>query len=137
MNIIKTVSVKRILTEKQKRQYLDEFHEEISTMHRELEQLKFQLHKELKASTYNRQTKQALKHKYMDKIKQREEGLENIKFKVNQLEKLPIGIEIHDGTVQVICKVTVGEAWDEKFQGGEIVIKDGIVHEIREGRSDG
>lgn len=134
MDIIKTVSVKQILTEKQKQIYLDDFNKDLHEMHVELEQLKFQLHKQLKTSQYNRETKHALKHKYMQEIKQREERLESLRFKVQQLEKLPVGAELQEGTVQVLCSVKVGDSWDDVTKGGEIIIKDGIIHEIREGR---
>lgn len=134
MDIIKTVSVKQILTEKQKQIYLDDFNKDLHEMHVELEQLKFQLHKQLKTSQYNRETKHALKHKYMQEIKQREERLESLRFKVQQLEKLSVGAELQEGTVQVLCSVKVGDSWDDVTKGGEIIIKDGIIHEIREGR---
>lgn len=134
MDIIKTVSVKQILTEKQKQIYLDDFNKDLHEMHVELEQLKFQLHKQLKTSQYNREAKHALKHKYMQEIKQREERLESLRFKVQQLEKLPVGAELQEGTVQVLCSVKVGDSWDDVTKGGEIIIKDGIIHEIREGR---
>lgn len=135
MDIIKTVAVKQILTDKQKRVYLNDFNKELHEMQIELEQLKFQLHKQLKTSQYNRETKHSLKHKYMQKIKQKEERLDGLRFKVEQLEKLPLGIEVQEGTVQVLCSVKVGDTWDDPAKGGEIIIKDGLIHEIREGRS--
>ncbi|MFV8827125.1 YlqD family protein [Alkalihalobacterium sp. APHAB7] len=132
MKVIKSVAIKQVLTEKRKDQLLNELHFEKEQAVKELEQLKFQLHKKIKQHTSHEQN-HTLRSNFQKEIKQREEKLRGIDFKVHQLNKLEIGTELRDGTVESICEVKIGDNWDDIFSEAEIIIKDGIVHEIRKG----
>ncbi|OLO40869.1 hypothetical protein BTR23_05190 [Alkalihalophilus pseudofirmus] len=132
MKIIKTVAIKQVLTENRKGQLLNELHIEKEQVVKELEQLKFQLHKKIKQHTSHEQN-HSLRSSFQKEINQREEKLRGIDFKCHQLHKLEIGTELRDGQIQSICELKIGDNWDDISSEAEIIIKDGIVHDIRKG----
>lgn len=52
--------------------------------------------------------------------------------KAREIERLPLGSEVVQGTVQAVAQVAVGDDWDSLF-ATEILIEDGRVVEIRRG----
>ncbi len=131
MKIVRTAVVKHVMTEAKKAQIILEFQGEMDRCRRELEQLEFQLHKATKDMT-NRHEQQKIRQKYRQEIRQREERLETISFKVQQLHKLELGSEIRDGTTDIVLDLNIGDRWYDQENQLEIIIKDGRVHEIRE-----
>lgn len=125
MEIIQTVIVKQILTEKSKQLLMDYFTNERSQLIKECEQLQFE------------QKKQDLKRKgpslnndsFMKEIKLREEKMKLLEFRMEQLHILPLGSEIKQSEVQAITEVEVGDQWDSHEK--TIIVKDGRVIEIR------
>lgn len=70
---------------------------------------------------------------YFDReINSRKEQIELIEFQLEQLEILPPGSEIKERDMQAIIDVQVGDSWEDILSGATIVIKDGIIAEIRE-----
>ncbi|MBU8907037.1 YlqD family protein [Desertibacillus haloalkaliphilus] len=136
MNVIKPVVIKQILTETRKQRLLDQLAEEYKQAEREIEQLTFQLHKKLKNDTTSIHKQREVKESFQYEIHKRKEKLKAIEFKREQLNRLQIGIEINDGSIDSMIEVNVGDRWDDVVSGQEIIIKDGIVHEIRKGRSN-
>jgi len=63
----------------------------------------------------------------------RKEKLELLEFQIRQVENLPEGSEIDYATVESSVQIKVGDAWDEIMAGTEIILKDGLIHEIRQG----
>ncbi len=63
----------------------------------------------------------------------RKEKLEILQFQVKQVENLPLGSEILYTTVESSVQLSIGDIWQEVVGGTEIVLKDGVVHEIRQG----
>jgi len=136
MEIIKTVTIKQILTDNRKNFLLQELYNEEQQFLKEIDQLKFQLQKKLKKYQGNNDHIRTIRQSFTNEINQREEKLRSVEFKMHQLNKLEVGTEIKDGSVQSICKVEVGDDWKEILLESEIIIKDGIVHEIRKGMKD-
>lgn len=135
MKLIRTVIIKHIVTEEKKATLITEFETEIMQCERELEQLVFQLHKATK-DIPNKHEQLTLRARYKEEIKKREERLQTISFKVQQLNKLELGSEIGAGTAESIVDIEVGDTWPDLDQRTEVIIKNGIVHEIRESRSE-
>ncbi|WP_096199337.1 YlqD family protein [Bacillus sp. FJAT-45350] len=133
MDIIRTVTVKQILTEKRKQYLMNELSNEEVQVSKELEQLKFQLHKKLKKFQSDHEYSQTIRQSFNSEIKQRQEKLRAVEFKKHQLNKLEIGTELKDGSVQSICSIQVGDNWDDVLRDTEVIIRDGIVDEIRKG----
>ncbi|PTL39647.1 YlqD family protein [Alkalicoccus saliphilus] len=132
MEIIKKVVVKQILTEASKTKLQEQFLSRQYKLNNELKQLEFVLHKKLKENTDPNYQK-SLKESFNKEVAKRKERLRQIELKQGQLEELDFGAEIREGTIQMIEQVEEGDNWDEVMKGTEIVIKDGIVHELRHG----
>ena len=64
----------------------------------------------------------------MNKRQEKEKLLE---FQIEQLHMLPLGSELKEKEVQALVDVQVGDIWDEGFGDSTIIIRDGIIDEIR------
>ncbi|BAB06200.1 YlqD family protein [Halalkalibacterium halodurans] len=134
MKILRTVQVKEVLTEKKKQELLEGFRAEEVQIENELKQLSFQLRKALRQYQGNLERERQLKETYRQEMNQREERLKTVAFKRHQMEKLPLGSELKAGTVESICEVQEGDRWEQLMTEPEIIVKDGVIHEVREGR---
>lgn len=135
MKIIKKVVVKQVLTENRKQWMLDEFLRQKKQVLKEIKQLEFQLHKKLKTSKNNFEYQNALKSSFNKEIKERNDKAKIIDFQIDQLNELQIGTEIKDQTIETLSDLEIGDDWNRVLNNPEIIIKDGIVAEIREGGS--
>jgi hypothetical protein len=128
LRILQTVVVKQVLTEKSKRELLEIYQKKVTHLQRECESLKFEQKKFEKSN----KVKQIQVQKHFDnEIKQRVEKLEVLAFQIEQLNLLPLGSEIKEKEIQAIVDVRIGDNWENLSKAAEIVIKDGIVNEIR------
>ncbi|MEH7110471.1 YlqD family protein, partial [Bacillus sp. JJ1764] len=64
-------------------------------------------------------------------IQNRKEKIKLIDFQIEQLHILPIGSELKEKEVQAIVEVKVGDSWDATNLRPTIIVKDGIIEEIR------
>ncbi len=133
MKIIKKVVVKQILTENRKLVLMNDFLSQKKQLEKEIKQLEFQLHKKLKASKNNFEYQNALKSSFHKEIKQRNDKVKMIDFQIVQLDELQIGTEMKEQSIDTLLEVNEGDDWNALMRGTEIIIKDGIVFEIREG----
>lgn len=133
MQIIKKVVVKQILTENSKTKLKQQFLSKQYQLDKEIKQLEFVLHKKLRENRNNVNYQNSLKEGFRKEVAKRKERLRLLELKLAQLDELPLGSEINEGTVQMIETVKEGDDWEQILKGTEIVIKDGIVHEIRQG----
>lgn len=115
---------------------LDNFLEQQKQVLREIKQLEFQLHKKLKASKNNFEYQNALKSSFNKEIKERNDKAKMIDFQINQLNELQIGTEIKEQTIETLYDLNVGDDWNMVLNNPIIIIKDGVVAEIREGGSN-
>jgi len=135
MEIIKKVVVKQILTEKSRTKLKEQFLSRQYQISKELKQLEFVLHKKMKENkSANYQT--SLKESFNKEVAKRKERLRQFELKLGQLDELDLGAELREGTVQMIEQVEEGDNWEEIMKGTEIVIKDGLVYELRQGGMD-
>lgn len=134
MKIIKNVVVKQILTKSRKQELMEQLIFEKQQLQKELEQLKFQYHKNMKNNFHKDRTSSLTRASFQREMNKREEKLAAIDFKMHQLNKLQLGTELKDGTIQAIEEINVGDDWNQIKEPTEIIIKDGKIHEIRKGR---
>lgn len=137
MKIRRPVYIKVILTESSKQDLENEYAEKLNQHKIELEQLRFQGKKLLhdagkKGADYVR----TVHEKLHQEEKRKQESIEQTLFQIEQLELLPIGTEILHSTIEGEVDIHIGDSWDQVMNHTEIIIKDGIVHEIREGREN-
>ncbi|TKD71681.1 hypothetical protein FBF83_02445 [Pseudalkalibacillus hwajinpoensis] len=127
LKIIVTYEVKQILTEESRASYLDKWRKEYSSLQQEREHLQF----EMKRLQKKRPSDQKWIEEQFDKeLRSRSERMSFLKFKMDQLDQLSVGSEIHDGEIQSVQELQVGDEWHGREQKGKIVVKDGIVQSI-------
>lgn len=129
MKLLQTVVVKQLLTDKSKAELFEKYHSRKLQLQKECDQLKFELKKHEKTKKF--QPTQLIKH-FEKEIHNRQEKIKLADFQIDQLHILPLGSEIKEREVQALVEVNEGDCWEEFLASKTIIIKDGIVAEIRE-----
>ncbi|WP_018932697.1 YlqD family protein [Gracilibacillus lacisalsi] len=127
MKIIKKVAVKKIVTDQSKEQLREEYQFKIFQLEQECEQLKFE-QKKLEQRSANKKADIAAKFK--KELSNRKDHINWYKYKLEQLEILPIGSEINDGEVEAVIDIEEGMNWDDLTEQKSIIIKDGMIKKI-------
>lgn len=128
MKILQNVMVTQVLTESSKNELLDKYKSKRLQLQKESEQLRFELKKLEKTRNMQPST---LKSHFEKEINHRQEKIKLLEFQMEQLEILPVGSELKEREVQSLVDVQVGANWEELMKTRTIVIKDGVVSEIR------
>jgi hypothetical protein len=128
MQLIQTVVVKQVVTEKSKQQLFGKFKGKLLELKKESDQLIFEQKRLEKTKSYS---PEALKEKFEKEIQMRKEKMKLLEFQIEQLHILPLGSEIQEREFQALLEVNVGDHWDEKMGQSTIIIEDGIIKEIR------
>lgn len=129
MKILQSVKIKQILTEKSKQKILNKYKQSKLKLKKECEQLLFELRKMERSRKYSQS---GLKIQFDKEIENRKEKIKMIDFQIEQLDMLPLGSELLEHEIQELVEIQVGDNWEERSKGKTIVIKDGIIVEIRE-----
>lgn len=129
MKLLQTVVVKQVLTEKSIEKLFDKYHSKKLQLQKECDQLRFELKRLEKTKKY--QPTNLIKH-FDKEIQIRLEKIKLADFQIEQLHNLPIGSELKEREVQALVEIDEGDQWEEFLTGKTIVVKDGIVIEIRE-----
>jgi F0F1-type ATP synthase membrane subunit b/b' len=134
LTIRQPVAVRLILTEQTKQQILQESREQIDRLNYELEQIEEQGKEAMEQAMSQggdvaQQLRDQIEQEQAERIQQRDELIEQIQ----QVQQLEIGSEVQNMTVETTVDVNVGDDWNNILQGSEIVVKDGVVQEIRRG----
>ncbi|WP_078547176.1 YlqD family protein [Litchfieldia alkalitelluris] len=128
MQIIQTVIVKQILTENSKSELLDSSQLKKQQLQKEIEQLKFERRK---LEKIKKVVNTSANGSYDKEMKSRAEKIKILDFQMDQIHMLPIGSEIKEKEIQGLVEVVPGDNWDQLQAFKTIIIKDGIVQEIR------
>jgi len=135
MRIRRPVQVKLILTEPTRNRFLGELEEQVKRLRMELEQLQFQGKKLLSdAQRRGPAAVEVVRERLAREERARRERIEALKAQAEQLRVLPEGSEVLYTTVESDVEIRVGDDWNALMQGAEIVLKDGVVVAIRDGR---
>ena len=129
MKLLQTVVVKQVLTEKSIEKLFDKYHSKKLQLQKECDQLRFELKRLEKTKKYQPTN---LKKHFEKEIQIRLEKIKLADFQIEQLHNLPIGSELKEREVQALVEIKEGDPWEEFLTGKTIVIKDGIIIEIRE-----
>ncbi len=134
LSIRQPVAVKFILTELTKQQILTEHRRQIDRLTEELEQLEIQGKEALEQAMaaggdVAQQVREQIEQERINREQQREQLIQQIQ----QIQQMELGTEIQNMNVETSVDVHVGDDWGKILRGAEIVIKDGIVYEIRGG----
>jgi len=128
MKILQTVVVKQILTEKSRQNLLEQYHSRILQLKKEIEQLRFEWKKLEKSKKFQ---PESLKKHFEKEMNLRQEKERLLEFQISQLHMLPLESELKEKEVQALVEVNIGDAWDTIESGKAIIIRDGIVEDIR------
>lgn len=129
MKIIRNIIVKQILTEKSKQELIHRFQQQVEQLNLEIGQLLFEKKKYEK--TKKAQSSPVDVSRFDKEISSRTEKCRLLQFQLEQLEILPEGSELKETEVQGIVDIKTGDNWKELTKERTIVIKDGIIDEIR------
>jgi hypothetical protein len=129
LKVLQTIVVKQVLTEESKDRIHQKYHSRKLQLQKECDQLRFELKKLEKAKKLPPET---LKKHFEKEIKVHKEKIKLLDFQIEQLHILPLGSEIKETELQGIVEINEGDNWDEFLSGKTIIVKDGIVAEIRE-----
>ncbi|WP_210363796.1 YlqD family protein [Bacillus sp. REN3] len=129
MKVLQTIVVKQVLTEKSKERILQKYHSRKLQLQKECDQLRFELRKLEKTKKFPPET---LKRHFEQEIKVHKEKIKLMDFQIEQLHILPLGSEIKETELQGLVEINEGDEWDGFLTGKTIIVKDGIVAEIRE-----
>ncbi|WP_064093734.1 YlqD family protein [Rossellomorea aquimaris] len=128
MNIIHTITIKQVLTEKSKDSLMKKYENQKLQLSQECDQLQFEMKKIERAKKY---PSQKLTQRFERELNERAEKIKLIEFQMDQMNILPIGSELKEKEVQGMMDIQVGDNWDEETLSKTIVIEDGKVKEIR------
>ncbi|WP_027408158.1 YlqD family protein [Anoxybacteroides tepidamans] len=128
MKIIQTVEVKQILTEKSRAELREKFAARKRQLQQECDQLRFEQKKLEKSAKYS---PTVLKQYFTKEIDDRVEKIKLLDFQMEQLHILPLGSELKEREVQALVEVKVGDRWEDIMAKRAIIVKNGIVEEIR------
>lgn len=128
MRILQTVVVKQILTEKSKEKLLSQYFSRKMQYLKECDQLQFELKRLEKTKKFE---VNGLKKHFEKEMHMRKEKINLLEFQIEQLHMLPLGSELKDKEVQALVEVNVGDRWEDSTTGATIIVKDGIISEIR------
>ncbi|MEH7094634.1 YlqD family protein [Neobacillus vireti] len=128
MQLIQTVVVKQVITEKSKEDLYEKFHGRMLQLKKECDQLLFELKRLEKTKSFS---PEALKKRFETEIQMRKEKIKLLEFQIEQLHNLPLGSEIQEREVQALVEINVGDRWNEKIEPSTIIIEDGIIKEIK------
>ncbi|MED3552215.1 YlqD family protein [Cytobacillus praedii] len=128
MKILQSVVVKQVLTEKSKLFLLEGYEKNKQQLIKECEQLKFELKKLEKTKKFQSNN---LKIHFEKEIHKRQEKAKLLDFQIEQLHILPLGSELKEKEVNAIIDIEVGDCWKTVQSEKTIIIKDGIIDEIR------
>lgn len=129
MKVLQTIVVKQVLTENSKEKILQKYHSRKLQLQKECDQLRFELRKLEKMKKHS---PESLRRHFEQEINVHKEKIKLMDFQIEQLHILPLGSEIKETDLQGIVEINEGDQWDEFLSGKTIVVKDGIVAEIRE-----
>ncbi|MFO1445883.1 YlqD family protein [Bacillus sp. Bva_UNVM-123] len=128
MKILQTVVVKQVLTEHSKQELLSTYISRKQQLEKECGELHFEMKKLEKTKKFQ---PVSLRKHFEKEIQIRQEKTKLLDFQIEQLHILPLGSELKEKEVKAIIDVKQGDRWEDIQSGKTIIIKDGIVEEIR------
>ncbi|HOM70746.1 MAG TPA: YlqD family protein [Armatimonadota bacterium] len=133
MRLKRAVTVKVIVTEEFKSNLSEELNKTLTRVEFASQQLDMQLRRYVPEVAKVDLEQAGRLRREIEGERQRHENMRaEIKERLDEVTGLEIGSEFEQGNVESYVDVAVGDNLIEKLSGAEIVIKDGIIQEIRE-----
>jgi hypothetical protein len=133
LEIRQPVAVKLILTEATKQQIIQEQRRQIEQVMNELEQIDAQGREALQqAMAQGGEFAQAVRQQIEQEKQTREQRREELFQQMQQIQQMELGTEIQNMTVETVVQVKPGDDWSKVLLGSEIIVRDGVIQEIRQ-----
>jgi hypothetical protein len=134
LTIRQPVAVKFVLTEETKQAWLAELRRVINATIAELEELEFRAKQWLRdAEKDGQEAIEAVKQRIEMERSQRVERREQMIQQLSQIQQMDIGSEVPNGQLETTIDIEVGDSWEKVVMGTEVIVKDGVIEEIRRG----
>ncbi|WP_245628875.1 YlqD family protein [Alicyclobacillus shizuokensis] len=133
LTIRQPVAVKIVMTETTKQQIIAEYRRQIEQLTMELDQIEQQGRQAIEqAMAQGGEVAQRVREQVEEERNKRVQQREELIQQIQQVQQMPLGTEVQNMTVETTVDVHVGDDWSEILRGAEIIVKDGIVQEIRQ-----
>jgi DNA replicative helicase MCM subunit Mcm2 (Cdc46/Mcm family) len=132
LTIKRPVAVRVIVTEQYKEEALKELEEAVQTAQRDMERMEFEGRQLLAGvQTLDLQQTLALRREVEGEKNRREAVRRELQEQLEEVRNWKLGEEKLRGTLESTADIKEGDDLWEKLRGTEIVVKDGVVVEIR------
>jgi hypothetical protein len=129
----RVVMVKAIVTDAFKGNLITELERAINNMDAEAQQMEVQSKRYMETLKQKNLTSQlaAFKHQLEDERAKRAAAKTDLLTKIEQAKNLVVGSEFIQGPIEGPVNVALGDNLYKKIGGAEIIVKDGVIQEIR------
>ncbi len=132
LTIKRPITVKAIVTDTLIRETVAEMQADLRQTETELQQVEQYGRRMLEDLARSNPAQLSVARQQIEAEKaKREETKAKLLERIKEISRLEPGSEVVQGTVEGTVEVAVGDHWDKVF-AAEIVVKDGIIIEIRE-----
>lgn len=131
LTVTRPVLIKAVVTESFKRLYVQDLEDAIKRADVILEQITTQIRRselERQVSPQSRVIRQQLEVEHA----RQEAARAELQMRLREAESLQLNMEFTQGTVESLVEVNIGDNLFDKLGRAEILVKDGIILEIRE-----
>jgi hypothetical protein len=131
LTVTRPVLIKAVVTESFKRLYVQDLDDAIKRADVILEQITTQIRRselERQVSPQSRAIRQQLEVEHA----RQEAARAELQMRLREAESLQLNAEFTQGTVESLVEVNIGDNLFNKLGRAEILVKDGIILEIRE-----
>ena len=132
ITVVRPVVVKAIVTDAFKRQYLSELEDTVKRLDAVIAQIDTQIRRTELERQITPQARAIRQQLEVERSRQEAARME-LAARLKEAEALELQSEFSQGTVESTVDLNVGDNFFTRLARAEIVIKDGIVIEIREG----
>jgi len=131
VTVTRPVLIKAVVTESFKRLYVQDLEDAIKRADTILEQITTQIRRselERQVSAQSRAIRQQLEVEHA----RQEAAKAELQMRLREAEALQLNTEFTQGTVESLVEVSIGDNLFNKLGRAEILVKDGIILEVRE-----
>jgi hypothetical protein len=132
ITVVRPVVVKAIVTEVFKRQYLSELEDTVNRVDAVIAQIDTQIRRTELERQITPQARAIRQQLEVERSRQEAARME-LAARIKEAEALELQSEFSQGTVESTVELSIGDNFFTRLARAEIVIKDGIVIEVREG----
>jgi predicted TIM-barrel fold metal-dependent hydrolase len=131
MTVVRPVVIKAIVTEAFKRQYISELEETVKRLDAVIQQIDMQIRRAELERQLTPQVRAVRQQLEVERSRQEGARME-LQARLKEAEGLELNAEFSQGTIESLVELSVGDNFFTRLARAEVVIKDGIVIEIRE-----